>query len=229
MTLLRHMHKPINFVLIGRSGCGKGTQAKLLMEHFGNLFYISAGHLFRKLAEYDTQVGHKVKDVLNNGGLQFNYLATMLWVSEISYNLKEDQCFCLDGAPRRIEEAKMLDDFLQYFDRKESTMIILLDISRQEASDRLTKRRICKNCGQLIPWVGDYKNLQACDKCGGDLEERADDTPEAIKNRLDYFDKDVSKVIKYFQKKKRLVKINGEQPIEKVFQDILDAIRKKDI
>jgi len=221
------MSKPINFVLIGRSGCGKGTQAKLLREHFGNLFYISTGHLFRKLAAQETQVGHKVKDVLDNGGLQFDDLATMLWVSEISYNLKEDQGFCLDGAPRRIEEARVLDDFLEYFGRKESTMIILIDISRKEASDRLTKRRICKNCGQLIPWVGDYKNLDSCDKCGGVLKERADDTPEAIQNRLDYFDKDVSKVIKYFKKKKWLIKINGEQPIEKVFNDILNEVRKR--
>ncbi len=219
--------KPLNFVLIGRSGCGKGTQAKLLMEHFGNLFYISTGGLFRRLAKQETQVGHKVKDVLDNGGLQFDYLATMLWVSEISYNLKEGQGFCLDGAPRRIEEARVLDDFLKYFGRKESTMVILIDISRKEAFDRLTKRRICKGCGQLIPWVGDYKNLEVCDKCGGFLEERPDDVPEAINNRLDYFDKEVVKVIKYFQKQKYLIKINGEQPIEKVFQDILAEIRKK--
>ncbi|MDD5738394.1 MAG: nucleoside monophosphate kinase [Candidatus Pacebacteria bacterium] len=220
-------HKPINFVLIGRSGCGKGTQAKLLQEHFGNLFYISTGKAFRKIAEYDTQVGHKIKELLNGGGLPFDDLATMLWMSDITYNLKEDQGFCLDGAPRRLEEAKALDSFLEYLERKESTMIILLDISRKEAFDRLTKRRICKGCGALIPWVGDYKNMEVCDKCGGILEERADDVPQAIKNRLDYFDKDVSKVIKYFKKKKRLIVIKGEQPIEKVFSDILEEVRKR--
>jgi len=106
-------------------------------------------------------------------------------------------------------------------------MILLIDITRQEAFDRLTKRRICQNCGALIPWVGEYKNMEACNKCGGDLEERADDTPVAIKNRLDYFDKDVSKVIKYFKKKKRLITIKGEQTIEKVFEDILIEVRKR--
>lgn len=221
------MHKPINFVLIGRSGCGKGTQAKLLGEHFGNLCYIATGDLFRKLASQDTEVGHRTKALIEGGGLPFNDLATMLWMSAISYNLKEEQGFCLDGAPRRIEEAKALDAFLKYVERTESTMIILIDISRKEAFDRLTKRRICKNCGQLIPWVGDYKNLEVCDKCGGDLEERADDISQAIKNRLDYFDKDVSKVIKYFKKKKRLITIKGEQPIEKVFKDILAEVRKR--
>ena len=219
--------KPINFVLIGRSGCGKGTQAKLLSDHFGNLFYISTGKAFRKIAEYDTQVGHKIKKLLDGGGLPFDDLATMLWMGDITYNLKEEQGFCLDGAPRRLEEAKALDAFLNYLERKESTMVVLLDISRKEAFDRLTKRRICQNCGQLIPWVGKYKEINACDKCGGDLEERADDTPQAIKNRLDYFDNDVKKVIKYFKKKKRLTTINGEQEIEKVFNDILEQVRRK--
>jgi len=221
------MQKPINFVLIGRSGCGKGTQAKLLDDHFGNLFYISTGSLFRKIAEHDTQVGHKIKELLGGGGLPFDDLATMLWMSAITYNLREEQGFCLDGAPRRLEEAKALDAFLEYLERQKSTMIILIDISREEAFDRLTKRRICQNCGALIPWVGEYKNMEACNKCGGVLEERADDVPEAIKNRLDYFDKDVSCVIKYFKKKKRLITIKGEQTIEKVFNDILTEVRKR--
>ncbi len=195
------MHKPINFVLIGRSGCGKGTQAKLLNEHFGNIYYISTGHLFRELAKQETEVGYKIKELLNGGGLPFDDLAIMLWMSEISYNLKAGQGFCLDGAPRRIEEAMAFDAFLKYLDKQDSTMVILIDISRKEAFDRLTKRR--------------------------ELEERADDIPEAIKNRLDYFDKDVAKVIKYFKKKKRLIKINGEQLIEKVFEDILAEIRKR--
>jgi len=219
--------KPINFVLIGRSGCGKGTQAKLLGEHFGNLFYISTGKDFRKIAQYDTQVGHKIKELLSGGGLPFDDLATMLWMSDITYNLKEEQGFCLDGAPRRIEEAKALDSFLDYLERKESTVIILLDISRKEAFDRLTKRRICQNCGQIIPWVGKYKEISACDKCGGDLQERSDDTEEAINNRLAYFERDVKKVVRYFKKKKRLLTINGEQEIEKVFSDILGEVRKK--
>ncbi|MDO8524219.1 MAG: nucleoside monophosphate kinase [bacterium] len=221
------MHKPINFVLIGRAGCGKGTQAKLLGEHFGNLYYISSGSLFRKLAGQDTEMGHHIKELIEGGGLPFDDIATTLWMHEIAFNVKEGQGIIMDGMPRRLQEAKDLDDFLDYLDRKKSTMVILLNISRKEAFDRLTKRRICKNCGQIIPWVGDYKSLQACDKCGGDLEERADDIPQAINNRLDYFDKDVSKVIKYFKKKKRLIKINGEQAIEKVFQDILDEVRKK--
>lgn len=221
------MQKPTNFVLIGRSGCGKGTQAKLLQEHFGNLLYISTGSLFRKMADYDTQVGHKIKQLLDGGGLPFDDLAIMLWMSAISYNLKEDQGFCLDGAPRRIDEAKAFDSFLDYLERRDSTIIILLDISRQEAFNRLTKRRICQACGALIPWVGDYKNLEVCDKCGGALEERADDIPEAINSRLDYFDKEVAKVIKYFKKKKRLSVVNGEQSIEKVFEDIIGIVRKK--
>lgn len=222
------MTKPLNFVLIGRSGCGKGTQAKLLMEHFGNLYYISTGSLFRELSSQKTEVGRRTKALIEGGDLPFEDLAITLWMHDIAFNLKENQGFCLDGAPRRLEEVKVLDNFLQYLGRKESTIFILLDISRREAFDRLTKRRICQKCGRLIPWVGDYRKLVVCDKCGGQLEERADDTPAAIKNRLDYFDEQVMKVVEYLKEQKRLTVINGEQPIEKVFQDILVVIKKRD-
>jgi len=218
--------KPLNFVLIGRSGCGKGTQARLLLEHFGNLYYISTGALLRKLAACDTEMGRRIKNVIESGGLPFDDIAITLWMYEISYNLRENQGICLDGAPRRLEEAKAFYAFLEYLNRKETTLIFLIDISREEAFLRLTKRRICKKCGQLIPWLGEYKNLTACDKCNGELEERADDTIEAINNRLDYFDDKVMKVVQYFKKKKMLIKINGEQSIEKVFEDILTEVEK---
>jgi len=100
----------------------------------------------------------------------------------------------------------------------------LIDISRDEAFNRLTKRRICEKCGHLIPWVGKFKDLEVCNKCGGKLITRHDDLPEVIKNRLDYYDTRVVKVIDYYEKKGKLIRINGEQSIKDVFKDILKAI-----
>ncbi|MDP2820813.1 MAG: nucleoside monophosphate kinase [bacterium] len=222
------MKKPLNFALIGRSGSGKGTQAKLLMEHFGNNFlYISTGDLFRDLAKSGSEPALKIKKVMEEGGLPFDYLAIALWTHKIAYELKEEQGLMLDGAPRRLNEAKVLEDFLDFLGRKESTFNILIDISREEAFNRLTKRRICKNCERLIPWVGDFKNLEVCDQCGGELITRVDDKPEAINKRLDYFEENVVSAIEFYEKNGRLIKINGEQPIEKVFEDILKAIGGK--
>lgn len=219
------MLKPLNFTLIGRSGSGKGTQAKLLMEHFGNLFYVYTGDLFRDLAKAKTDAGKRIKKILSEGGLPFDELATTLWMHRIVYNVKENQGIIFDGSPRRLEEAKNIDKFLDFLGRKENTFNILIDISKEEAFSRLSKRRICKKCGRLIPWVGEFRNLKVCDECGGDLIPRPDDKPEAINNRLDFYDKSVVPAIKYYEEQGRLIRINGEQPIEDVFKDILKVIK----
>jgi adenylate kinase len=220
------MSKPYNFVLIGRSGCGKGTQAKLLMEKYKNLYYISSGDLFRDLAKADTDVGAKIRKITEAGGLPFDDLATTLWMHKISYNVREDQGIIADGMPRRLSEAENFDRFMEFLERSKNTFYLLVDISRQEAYDRLTKRRICKKCAKLIPWVGEFKKLEKCDECGGELFNRTDDNPESINNRLDYYDKEVVRVLDYYKKDNRLMTVNGDQPIEKVFEDILKAIKK---
>lgn len=185
-----------NFVLIGKSGSGKGTQADLLMKYFGNLHHISTGDLFRKLSKTKTATANVITETLKSGGLPFDDLATTLWMYDISHKVKDDEGFIMDGAPRRPEEAQNLDRFLDFLKRSDSTYHILLDVSRDEASRRLTARG------------------------------RADDTPKAINSRLDYFDNIVSKVILHYQTSNRLIKINGEQASEKVFEDILKAVKK---
>ncbi len=218
--------KPLNFALIGRSGCGKGTQADLLIKHFGNFFYISTGGLLRNLAKLDTAAGKGIKEILDAGGLAPDFVIIGLWMNQLCNNLREDQGVMLDGAPRRVIEAKAIDEFVDFLGRKDDFFPILIDISREEAFNRLTKRRICSKCGKLIPWVGDYKNLKKCDSCGGELFNRQDDNPEAINNRLDYYEDKVMEVVNYYKDANRLITVNGEQPIEKVFEDILEAIKK---
>lgn len=217
--------KPLSFALIGRSGCGKGTQGDLLMKHFGNLFDVSTGGLLRDLAKLDTSAGKGIKKILEAGGLAPDFVIIGLWMRELCNNLKDDQGILLDGAPRRVIEAQAIDEFMEFLDRKGTFFPILLDVSREEALNRLTKRRICKKCGKLIPWIGDFKKLEKCDACGGELFNRPDDNPQAINNRLDYYEEKVVQVISYYKERNKLVSINGEQPIEKVFQDILKAIQ----
>jgi len=216
--------KPLNFTLIGRSGSGKGTQAKLLMKHFGNLFYVSTGDLFRDLSKADTDTSIRVQKIVKQGGFPLDDLAIALWMHKLAYNLKENEGFILDGAPRRVTEAQTLDRYLDFLERKETCFSLLIDISREEAFNRLSKRRICKKCGRLIPWVGEFKKIKVCDKCGGELITRADDTSEAINNRLDHYEKGVVPTVKYYEEQDRLIKINGEQGIEDVFKDILKKI-----
>ena len=137
------MDKPLNFSLIGRSGSGKGTQAKLLLELYPKTEYIYTGDLFRDISSQDTEVGHKIKEVLKDGGLPFDDLATTLWMHKISYKVQEGEGIMLDGTPRRLEEALNLERFLNWLDRLDSTAFLLIDISREEAFNRLSKSRIC--------------------------------------------------------------------------------------
>jgi len=219
------MKNSLNFIVLGKSGSGKGTQAKLLTEHFGDLRHFCTGDMFRALSKADTAVGSKIREIMTKGGLPLDDIATTLWMHKISFELKENEGMIADGFPRRVPEAENLDRFLEFLSRKESTICILVDISREEAFGRLTKRRQCKKCNRLIPWVGKFKELKVCDECGGELITRADDKEEAIKNRLDYYEENVVPVVEYYRKNGKLIEINGEQSIEKVFEDILKAIK----
>jgi len=217
---------PLIISLTGRSGSGKGTQVKLLQEYFGNMRCISTGDLFRDLASQNTLVGKKIKQTIEKGELPFDDIAIALLLYEIAYKVKDGQGIIFDGVTRHLEEAKALDSFLSWLGQKDNVFHLLIDISREEGFHRLTKRRICKKCGRLIPWIGEFKKLKVCDKCGGELLYRSDDSEKAINSRLDFFDKQVAKVIDYYKKQGKLIRINGEQSIENVFQDILKVFKR---
>ena len=195
------------------------------MKHFGNLVYISTGDGFRSLAKVDSDVAERIRKIMTEGGLPYDDLAVTIWMHAIAYKVKKEQGIMADGFPRRLSEAKSFDEFLEFLERKENTFNLLIDISREEAFNRLTKRRLCKKCGRLIPWVGEFKNLKVCDKCGGELITRYDDNLEAINNRLDYYEDRVMETVKYYEDQGRLIKINGAQSIEDVFEEILKAIK----
>lgn len=215
------------FTFLGRAGCGKGTQAKLLMEKLG-LVYIGSGELLRQRSRQNDFTGEKTGQTMKTGDLVPTFLIFMLWINRLEEikNKKEGnfQGIIFDGSPRKIMEVYLLDDALAWYGWNKNFKALLIDISRQEAFNRLTKRRQCAKCGQLIPYLGRYKTLEKCDKCGGELVARLDDTPEAINMRLDLFDKEVIPAIDFYEKKGLVVKINGEQSIDDVQKEILERI-----
>lgn len=187
--------KPKNFILIGPPGCGKGTQAKRLLGKFKHYHYISTGRLFRQLTALKTDVGEKIKNVLESGGLVYDDLATTLWMYDIAQNVKKNQGIIGDGFPRRIQEAKDLDEFLKFLDRKKNTKFFLIDISEKEALKRLPKRN------------------------------RPDDEIKEIKKRFALYRNRTMPAINYLKKHCKLIYINGEQSRADVFKDILKNIR----
>lgn len=216
--------KPKVIVFLGRSGSGKGTQAKLLVKDFG-FEYIGTGDLLRQRMKKNDFTAKKLRGIVNKGILAPTFLVFNNWVSELEKvkNKRNFKGVVIDGSPRKVFEAELMDYAFDWFEL-EDIKVILLDISEEEAFDRLTKRRICKMCGRLIPWIGSFKELKVCDKCGGDLERRADDKPEAIRSRLSFYKKEIEPVIGYYRRRNKLVKVDGEKSIEDVYRDILDVL-----
>ena len=213
-------------LLFGKSGAGKGTQADLLVEKMG-LEYIGSGDLLRARKNKADFTGKKIAEVMQKGGLIPTPVIFKLWVDKVD-NLKGKENlkgFIIDGSPRKIFEAYLMDELLEWYEWKENLRLVLIHISDREAIWRLTKRRQCTKCKEIIPFVGEFRKIKKCPKCGGKLVKRSDDTLAAVKNRLKWFKTDVQPIINYYRRTGRLLKINGEQSIENVFKDVLKALK----
>ncbi|MDP2947414.1 MAG: nucleoside monophosphate kinase, partial [Nanoarchaeota archaeon] len=137
-------------------------------------------------------------------GLQPEELATTLWMHEISFHVKEGQGFLLDGSPRKVKESESLYNFLKFLDRIKTTTIFLVDVSKKESYRRLTHR---------------------VDATTGKTIKRADDNKKRIDLRWKLYEEDTIPAVNWMKKHCKVVKINGEQPIEIVSKDILKHIR----
>jgi adenylate kinase len=191
------MKKPLNVIFLGLSGSGKGTQVELLrkkMEQQWPMKVIVTGDLFRDLAKHDTDVGNCIKAIFEQGGLPFDDLATTMWMHEIAYTVHENEGIMCDGFPRREEEAKNLDRFLEFLNRLARTRVIYLHVSSEEVQRRMLARG------------------------------RFDDTEQAITGRITYFHERVIPVVDYYREQKRLIEVNGEQSPEQVHENIVKAL-----
>jgi len=221
---MRDSKKPKVIILIGPPGSGKGTQAKLLSQKF-HLKYLGSGDILRARQKISDFTGRKLKKIMNKGELAPSFVIIKILGDQLEKLKKEKiKGFVLDGWTRIIYEAILTDEALDWYGWQNSK-VILIKISFKEAFNRLTKRRQCKRCGRLIPWIGEFKKLKVCDKCGGKLVQRPDDKPEVIRERLKEYKKETIPVINYYKRKEKLIEINGQQSIEDVFKDILKAIQ----
>jgi len=219
------MKKPSVIIVMGPPGSGKGTQAKLLAEKF-RLKYVGCGDVLRARQKVGDFTGNKLIKVMGRGELAPSFVVSKTLGDELEKLKKRSKIngLVLDGWTRIDIEAIMADEALTWYEWDKNVKVILLNISRRELYNRLTKRRQCKKCGRLIPWLGEFKKLKKCDKCGGELITRPDDKMESIKMRLEEFKNKTIPAINYYKKQGRLIEVNGEQSIENVFKDILKKI-----
>ena len=222
------MKNKLVIILLGPPGSGKGTQAKLLQKKFG-LRYIGSGDLLRTRKKKRDFTGQKIGQWIDVGRRVPTPVIFKIWMEKFEL-LKQDpklKGIIMDGSPRSLYEAEILEKALEWYEWSKNKKVVFIKISQQESIWRLTKRKICKKCGRIIPYIGEFRKLKKCHKCGGELVARADDTEKGVQERLKWFKTDVGPAINYYKKKGILTEINGEQSIEDVFKDILKAVKQK--
>jgi len=209
-------------ILLGPPGAGKGTQAKELAVKIG-LPHISTGDILRRNVSGSTELGRKAKDFMNKGVLVPDELVTQMLAERLGESdIKKG--FILDGYPRTITQAKALEEIL----RKQGLnvdKVIYLDASEPVIVQRIIGRLVCKKCGANFH----LKNMppkrdMICDICGSDLYRRADDNEETIKNRLAVYEKEVSSLVLYYEKQKKLYRLLADGQAKSVLEDMIELI-----
>ena len=206
-------------VLLGPPGAGKGTQAIRLVKKYG-VPQISTGDIFRKNIKEGTELGKKAQEYMNAGGL----VPDELVVDLVKDRLMQEDCangYLLDGFPRTIAQAEQLDEFLGELGTKLDA-VINFEVGYDTLMERLTGRRLCKACGASYH-IKNFppKTEGICDKCGGELIQRADDTAETAMRRIEVYEESTAPLIEYYTKSGVLKNFDAEKDPKEVFEDIV--------
>ena len=215
----------MNIILMGPPGAGEGTQAANLVKEYG-LTHISTGDIFRKALKEQTKYG-----VIAKYFMQFGHLVpddyTIQMVREYLQENEFPNGFILDGFPRTIIQARELESIAKEFGF-EIDAVINLDIELDRLVPRLSGRRTCKECGASYHIEYNPPKVEGvCDVCGGELYQRPDESEDAVKVRLDTYEKQTSPLIDYYTMKGQITNINGDQSMEDVFKDIKASLEVK--
>ncbi len=200
----------MKIIMLGAQGSGKGTQAQLLSEKTGML-RISTGDLLREMAASHTQTGEKIRDIINSGALVPDDIMIEILKQRFEHQ-SADRGFVLDGFPRTLAQAKALDTITDI------DAVIYIEISDAVAIKRLSGRIQCKQCKEVYGTANPPLEEGICDKCYGELYQRDDDKPEAIKKRLHKFHEEIKPLLEHYKKKTHV--IDGERDIEEIKKDI---------
>ena len=219
------MKKNINIIIMGPQGSGKGTQARMLAEEF-DLQIFETGAVLREIASQDTEVGRKIDEIINKKG---QFVPWDLMKKEVFdwgvEKLNRSRGIIFDGTPRILKEIKYWDKKLPEIEKK-IDHVFYVDISKEESVKRLSVRKQCRENKHLLIVGKDLKEEDLkCPICGSEVFRREDDTPEKILNRLEWNKELLNPVIEYYEDKKMLIRINGEQGVGDVFEEIVGYVK----
>ncbi len=205
-----------DLILVGKQGCGKGTQAKILAEKYGYKIFETGGAL-RAIAKEDSALGREVLDITTRGDLVPNEVVMRL-VEDFIKKIDGVSPVIFDGVPRSEEQRITLEALLKEMNREFRALEI--SISDKEGVARLSIRAKCEDCGANFGSKDDV-----CPDCDStNISRRADDNPESIMNRLRVYAEKTEPLLAEWEKQGRLVSVNGEQGVEKVTQEMIEKL-----
>jgi adenylate kinase len=208
------MHK---YVIMGVQGCGKGTQARLLKEKL-DLVHISVGDIFRWHIQSHTKLAARIRRIMTSGQLVPDDVVEEIVRSRLDMH-DWNYGFILDGFPRSVVQAEF---FLESYD---IDAVIQINVADEVVSERVLARRLCDQCGldyNLIHHRPEERGK--CDVCGGNLVLRADDTEEAVRDRLRTYHEKTAPVLDLFEKKELVIRVDGSRVADEVHAEILKEL-----
>lgn len=212
----------LNLILLGPPGAGKGTQASRIVADYG-IPHVSTGDILRSAVKNQTQMGLEAKKFMDAGEL----VPDSVVIGIVKDRLQEPDTargFLMDGFPRTIPQAEALDEVLKGLDRGVTkTLVILVD--EEDLVRRLTGRRICGVCQAPFHLLFNApKREGVCEKCGGDLYQRDDDTEATVRNRLEVYRNQTEPLIEYYDRAGVVARVEGGQAPDAVYGDVREAL-----
>ncbi len=213
----------MNIILLGPPGAGKGTLAERLVDKKG-FVHISTGQILREAVANETEVGLEAKSYMDKGELVPDEVVTKIVVEKLKEKEVKEKGFMLDGFPRTIKQAELLDDALSKEGLK-IDIVIFLDASEETIIKRLSGRRTCEKCGRNYNiYTMPPKVKGVCDVCGGKLYQRDDDKEETVRNRLKVYKENTAPLVKYYENKNLLKSFKGDKQVDEILNDILSVL-----
>ena len=214
----------MNLLIMGPPGAGKGTQAVEVVKEL-KIPHISTGDMLREAVKQGTEMGKKAKEYMDKGQL----VPDEVIIGVVKERLEQPDCrtgFLLDGFPRTLPQAAALDETLKNLGIKLDA-VINIAVPRERIVARITGRRVCRSCGDTYHVTNKPpRESGKCDKCGGELYQRSDDTEETVNKRLDVYEAQTQPLLDYYGRQGLVRNINGDQAIDKVLQDTLAVLKK---
>ncbi len=214
----------IAIIFLGPPGAGKGTQARRVGEAFA-FPSISTGEMFRDELKNQTGLGKKAQSYMESGGLVPDEVVDAMVASRVSRD-DTKRGFILDGYPRTIQQAEFLQGLLEA--ERAKVLVIGIQVEDEVLVERLAARLTCPKCGKMFNVkFSPSKTGNLCDACGTTLVSRKDDSPEVVRERLAVYRRQTKPLIRYYQDRGLYVEVRGDDPADRIFENIVRIVRQK--